>query len=288
MLRGRRDILRNSDVGAIFLSRQSAGASSDRNQVAGVDANFRFVQRAQHQRVPLASRATPGVDGGEMAGKGSVVWNDNFLHTQYSLLSVGDNFRDDIGFIKRRGIRKHFADFGIRFRPEWWRKLGIRELHPHTRYNIYTDQSNTKVTHTNHVAMAWFFERGGYLELQWNPRFERITAPFTIRPDQSFAPGSYGWNEYVLELETDHSRKVSGSALITSGRVLERHAAVDQGRRALPAVVSPDVRRGAAAQRHPPAAADARLRHQPRHHRASATRSTRGRSSTRCCSTTPT
>ena len=132
-----------------------------------------------------------------MAGKGSVVWNDNFLHTQYSLLSVGDNFRDDIGFIKRRGVRKHFVDFGIRFRPEWWRKFGIRELHPHTRYNIYTDQSNAKVTHTNHIAMAWFFERGGYLELQWNPRFERIVAPFKVRPDQAFAPGSYGWNEYV-------------------------------------------------------------------------------------------
>jgi len=216
VLRGRRDILRNSDVGAIFLSRQSAGASSDRNQVAGVDANFRFV-RALSLNGFLSRSWTPGVDGGEMAGKGSVVWNDNFLHTQYSLLSVGDNFRDDIGFIKRRGIRKHFADFGIRFRPEWWRKLGIRELHPHTRYNIYTDQSNTKVTHTNHIAMAWFFERGGYLELQWNPRFERITVPFAIRPDQSFAVGSYGWNEYVLELETDHSRKVSGSALITSG-----------------------------------------------------------------------
>jgi len=216
VLRGRRDILRNSDVGAIFLSRQSAGASSDRNQVAGVDANFRFV-RALSLNGFLSRSWTPGVNGGETAGKGSVVWNDNFLHTQYSLLSVGDNFRDDIGFIKRRGIRKHFADFGMRFRPEWWRKFGIRELHPHTRYNIYTDQSNTKVTHTNHVAMAWFFERGGYLELQWNPRFERITVPFAIRPDQSFAVGSYGWNEYVLELETDHSRKVSGSALITSG-----------------------------------------------------------------------
>jgi hypothetical protein len=216
VLRGRRDILRNSDVGAIFLSRQSAGASSDRNEVAGVDANFRFL-RALSLNGFLSKSWTPGVDHGETAGKGSIVWNDNFLHTQYSLLSVGDNFRDDIGFIKRRGIRKHFADFGIRFRPEWWRKLGIRELHPHTRYNIYTDQSNTKVTHTNHVAMAWFFERGGYLELQWNPRFERITVPFAIRPDQSFAVGSYGWNEYVLELETDHSRKVSGSALVTSG-----------------------------------------------------------------------
>ena len=216
VLRGRRDILRNSDVGAIFLSRQSSEASSDRNQVAGVDANFRF-RRALSLNGFLAKSATPDVDGGQMAGKGSIVWNDNFLHTQYSLLSVGDNFKDDIGFIKRRGVRKHFADFGIRFRPEWWRKLGVRELHPHTRYNIYTDQSNRKVTHTNHVAMAWFFERGGYLELQWNPRFERITVPFAIRTDQSFAPGSYGWNEYVLELETDHSRKVSGSALITSG-----------------------------------------------------------------------
>jgi hypothetical protein len=216
VLRGRRDILKNSDIGAIFLSRQSAGPSSDRNQVAGVDANFRFV-KALSVNGFLAKSSTPGLAGGDLAGKGSVTWNDNFLHTQYSLLSVGDNFRDDIGFIKRRGVRKHFVDFGMRIRPEWWRKFGIRELHPHTRYNIYTDQSNEKVTHTNHVAMAWFFERGGYLELQWNPRFERIIAPFRIRPDQSFAPGSYGWNEYALELETDHSRKVSGSALVTQG-----------------------------------------------------------------------
>ena len=216
VLRGRRDVLGNSDVGAIFLSRQSAGASTDSNQVAGVDANFRFV-KALSVNGFLAKSSSPGVDSGQLAGKGSVVWNDNFLHAQYSLLSVGDNFRDDIGFIKRRGIRKHFADFGIRFRPEWWRKFGIRELHPHTRYNIYTDQSNQKVTHTNHVAMAWFFEAGGYLELQWNPRFERITAPFAIRRDQSFAPGTYSWNEFVFELETNHSRKVSASALITGG-----------------------------------------------------------------------
>ncbi len=216
VLRGRRDIFKNSDIGAIFLSRMSAASSTDRNQVAGVDANFRFVKALSINGF-LAKSSTPGLDGGDLAGKGSVTWNDNFIHTQYSLLSVGDNFRDDIGFIKRRGIRKHFVDFGMRIRPEWWRKFGIRELHPHTRYNVYTNQSNEKVTHTNHVAMAWFFERGGYLELQWNPRFERIFAPFKIRPDQSFAPGTYGWNEYALELETDHSRKVSGSALVTQG-----------------------------------------------------------------------
>jgi hypothetical protein len=216
VLRARHDILGNSDLGAIFLSRQSMDLSTDRNSVAGVDANFRFV-RALSINGFLTRSSTPGVQSGEAAGKGSITWNDNRLHAQYSLLSVGDNFRDDIGFIKRTGVRKHFVDFGIRQRPEWIRRFGIRELHPHTRYNIYTDQSNTKVSHTNHVAYAWFFESGGYLELQWNPRFERIVTPFKVRPDQSFTPGSYGWNEYAIELETNHSRKLSGSALITLG-----------------------------------------------------------------------
>jgi hypothetical protein len=216
VLRGRRDILRNSDVGAIVLSRQSSGLSTDRNTVAGVDTNFRF-RRALSLNGFLAKSSTPGAADGEWAGKGSVALNNNRLHAQYSLLSVGDHFRDDIGFIKRTGVRKHFADFGIRSRPDALRKAGIRELHPHTRWNIYTDQSNVKLTHSNHFGYGLFLENGGYVEVAWNGRFERIVAPFKIRPDQRFAPGSYGWNEYYLELETNHSRKVSGSALITVG-----------------------------------------------------------------------
>jgi len=216
VLRGRRDILRNSDVGAIFLSRTSTGASNDRNSVAGVDANFRF-RHALSINTFLTKSSTPGVTGSEAAGKGSVTWNDNRVHVQYSLLSVGDRFRDDIGFIKRTGIRKHFVDFGVRSRPDVLRKIGIRELHPHTRWNIYTDHSNVAVTHNNHIGIGAFLENGGYVEGAWNGRLERIDTPFRIRPDQRFEPGRYGWDEYYFELETNHSRKMSGSAKIQKG-----------------------------------------------------------------------
>ena len=214
VLRGRREILASSDVGAIFLSRQSSG--DDYNRVVGADANFRFF-RALSVNAFLAKSDTPRVDGGQIAGKGSMTWNANALHAQYSFLTVGDHFRDDVGFIKRTGTRKHFVDFGVRHRPEALRKYGIRELHPHTRYNIYTDQTNVKVSHTNHIAYAVFFENGAVVEAQWNPRFERIAVPFPVRRDQSFAPGAYGWNEYALEIETNHSRAVSASALLTTG-----------------------------------------------------------------------
>jgi small-conductance mechanosensitive channel/CRP-like cAMP-binding protein len=215
VLRGRRDIFNNSDVGAIVLSRQSSGTSGDFNRVVGGDANFRFF-RAFSVNSFIARSDTPGVADGQVAGKASATWNANFLHAQYSFLSIGDHFRDDIGFIKRTGIRKHFVDFGVRPRPERLRKYGIREVHPHTRYNIYTDQSDVKVSHTNHVAAAVFFENGAWFEAQWNPRFERIVMPFKLG-NQAFAPGSYGWNEYALEIESNHSRKISGSALLTTG-----------------------------------------------------------------------
>jgi len=216
VVRGRRDILNNSDVGAIFLSRQSSDNSGDYNRVAGADANFRFL-RALSINSFIAKSDTPGASEGELAAKGSVTWNDNFIHGQYSFLTLGDDFRDDIGFIKRTGIRKHFADFGLRPRPQALRKYGVRELHPHTRFNVYTDQSNVKVTHSNHVAMSVFLENGGNVEFAVNPRFERIAAPFTVRPDQSFAAGQYGWTEYNLLVETNHSRMMSASLDLTTG-----------------------------------------------------------------------
>src|SRR5213078_2778486 len=125
----------------------------------------------------IARSATPGVTGGEVAAKGSITWNANFLHTQYSLLTIGDNFRDDIGFIKRTGIRKHFVDVGVRPRPERLRKYGLRELHPHTRFNVYLDQHNQQVAHSNHVALTTYFENGAWVEYAVNPRFERFVTP---------------------------------------------------------------------------------------------------------------
>ena len=121
------------------------------------------------------SRRRPASTAAQLSGKGSIVWNDNFLHTQYSLL---------IG--RRQLPRRHRVHQADRH-PQALRRLrraaasrrrcasiGIRELHPHTRYNIYTDQSNVKVSHTDHVAMSAFLENGGNIEFAVNPRFERI------------------------------------------------------------------------------------------------------------------
>ena len=215
VVRARRDVLRNSDIGAIFMNRQSS-VSVDYNRVAGADANFRFLKYLSWNSFFVSSH-TPGKAGGELAWKTSLGWEDNFHHYQYSVLNVDEDFQADIGFVRRTGVRKHFVDAGIRPRPEWLRRLGFRELHPHSRLNRYTDLDNDEVTRSDHWAVSLFFERGGFIEYAVNPRMDTLVAPFRIRPETTIPVGRYDWNEYQLTVETDRSRVLSGSATLTNG-----------------------------------------------------------------------
>ena len=215
VVRARRDVLRNSDVGAIFMNRQST-AAGDYNRVVGADANFRFLRYLSWNSFFVKSQ-TPGTAGGELAWKTSLGWEDNFHHYQYSVLNVDEDFQADIGFVRRTGVRKHFVDAGIRPRPAWLRKFGFLEFHPHNRLNRYTDLDNDEVTRNDHWAASLFFERGGFIEYAVNPRMDTLFVPFDIRPDVSIPVGRYEWNEYQLTVETDRSRVLSGSLTLTNG-----------------------------------------------------------------------
>ena len=262
VLRGRRDVLGTSDVGAIFLSRQST-ASGDYNRVYGADANFRFF-RALSLNGFLAKSETPGVVGGELSGKGSIVWNDNFVHTQYSLLSVGDNFRDDIGFVKRTGIRKHFADFGVRPRPAGAAQVRHPRAAPaHALQHLHRSVEREGDAHQPRRDERLLRERR-----QRRVRSEPAVradrgARLPCRPDQSFAVGQVRMDGIQPAGRDEPQPHGVGVARSHHGRVLVGNAAVNQARRDRQAVVPSAVRPGAAAQRHRPAVPDACLRDQP-------------------------
>ena len=217
VLRARGDLLKNSDIGAIVLSRQSWRDGNDYNRVAGVDANFRFLRYLSLNSF-VGRSFSPNVTTGQGTAKGSIGWEDNLTHFQYSLLSIGDNFRDDMGFVRRVGVRKNFFDAGVRPRPAWLRRHGWREMHPHLRLNDFTDQQGNKVSVQNHFGYTFMRENSTQIEFVVEPRFERIDSPFRLRSDKPAIPaGSYEWNQYQVVIETDHSRRLSGSARLTGG-----------------------------------------------------------------------
>lgn len=219
VLRLRRNIGTSSDVGAIFLTRDAVGVSGDYNRVYGVDGNFRLPAEIEWNSYVVRSE-TAGVDGGQYAFRTSLNREGNVHHFTVGVLQIGEGFVDDLGFLRRTGVRKWTLDWGWRPRLESLRTRGIREMHPHIRWSYFEDLDGRVVAKSLHTGYGLFFNDGGYFELSVNPTFERIAEEFRI--DSRIAPipaGSYSWTNWRLSFMTDDSRVVSLGGFYTGGEL---------------------------------------------------------------------
>ncbi len=216
VLRVRRDLFSSSDIGAIVLSRQPSGDSNDFNRVGGVDANFRFFESLSLNGFAARSEA-PGVTTNQNAAKASIGWEDSRKRLQASIMTIGEGFKDDLGFVRRVGVTRQFYDWASFWQPESLRTRGIRQLQPHARIFNYTDPNGDVVSRTGHVANQITWNNGSYFEYAFEPRVEAISTPFTIHPGVIIPPGRYDWNQHLLLFEGDHSRALSGTIRATVG-----------------------------------------------------------------------
>ncbi len=218
VVRLRHDLGRSSDVGTIFMMRQATGSSHDFNRVYGVDSNIRFFGNVDWSSYAVKT-ASPGVTSGQYAWRTSINRSTDFDDLKLGVMSIGNNFNDDLGYYRRIGDRKWFIDTGLRPRVAALQHHGIREMHPHIVWSYYTDQTGRMVAKNLHSGYTLFFNNGGYTEFSVNPQFEAIDAPFTIHAGSpAIPPGGYGWNTYQFRFNSDPSRLLSFSLTgITGG-----------------------------------------------------------------------
>jgi len=211
VLRTRKNILSGSDVGAIFMTRQSTNDAGDYNRVYGADANIRFFGNLDWNSYVIKT-STPGFDDSQYAWRTSLNREGNFFHGKGGVMALGEHFNDELGYYRRTGARKWFTDIGIRPRPTALQRRGIRELHPHIVWNYYTDLSGQMIAKRLHTGNTFFFNNGGYSEVSVNPEYQQIDRPLRLsRHAPTVPPGGYGWNEYQLRFNSDPSRVLSFS-----------------------------------------------------------------------------
>jgi hypothetical protein len=219
VLRLRKNVGGGSDLGFLYMQRQSTENADNYNRVAGIDANIRFRGRLDWNSYLVATR-TPNVSGDQYAARTSLNWEGNFFHGKGGVMTLGDNYNNDLGFYRRTGIKKWFTDIGIRPRPESMRRLGIREMHPHIVWDMYTDQENHMVQKRLHTGYSFFMENGALVEFSYNPAFNLLDRPLRLNPKIDELPaGPYGWNEYGLLAQTDLSRMWSLTSRLTLGEL---------------------------------------------------------------------
>jgi hypothetical protein len=217
VVRVKRDILANSDIGAIFTNRQ-ASSGGDFNRAWGADANFRFGQNFTVNGY-LAQTKTDGDSGDDRAEKITVQWWDNFLRWQTIYSNNQEHFNPEMGF---QGYAQWKGARSIRYvtelHPRPPRNRIVRELLPHYRFLIIMDQAGRTVFKEGHYAfMEVHFQNGSVIEFLYAPFFDRLERPSEIAPGVILPPGGYQYGTWDLQADTDPSKILSAVSIFRRG-----------------------------------------------------------------------
>jgi len=218
VLRVRRDFLRQSDVGGLFINKYQNG--SDSNRTYGVDSNFNFFNYLDLTAY-IVRTETENLSGEDTASDFEISWKDDFFDLYGGHLRIGENFNPEVGFVPRGGINKSVVDVGITPRPEesipW-----LREVKPSVKIDYITGQETSLLeTRAIEAELEFTFSDSSVLSFERESNFERLDEPFEIRSGQFIGVGDYYFDEFAVSYITDKSRMVHTEVGLRSGEFFD-------------------------------------------------------------------
>ena len=208
--RVKRDVLSRSTVGVFLISREKAG-SSDFNRVFGVDSKFVFRKFFTIAGF-LAKSAEPGKMEDSWVASANAKWESDFLLVGMEYLSIDPNFRDDLGYIRRRDIRRFSPS--LAFHPRI-NIRGIRQIEFSGRWDYIVNQKDSLVERADLYIVELTFQSGDVLRISpLQHSFDRLIERSRIKGIRIPA-GDYSWNSYSFQYKSSRKRKFSGSLSFT-------------------------------------------------------------------------
>jgi Domain of unknown function (DUF5916) len=201
--RVRRDLLRNSFIGAIITSRDST-QPGDYNRVYGTDAVFQFYNKIDLTAYYLKS-VTPNVDKNDDARKFSLGYKDNVWSISGGYEKVGDNFNPELGFIRREDNSHYSGDAA--YNPRVERVRQIRDYSLSASYDYYAGVDGHIETRTDSQKFNLEFSNSATLTATANQTLERLKQTFTR---YAIPPGDYHYRDYTIGFNSDRSRLIGG------------------------------------------------------------------------------
>jgi hypothetical protein len=215
VLRLRRDILGNSDIGVLFTNRQATtgGFTDQYNRAFAADANFRLFQQRLLVGSYIAATDEPDVVGDRYAARVSVGWRDRVWDTSAFVKQVGDGFNPGVGYVQRSGIRHGYATLGAH--PEV-PIPHLQEINPYGEVSVITDLDGVLETRDLTAGLGMTLNDGGRISLTYTNTFERLKDVTRIS-GINVAAGDYEFNDAAISYRPSPSSVLSGSVQASHG-----------------------------------------------------------------------
>ncbi len=206
--RGKRDVLARSNVGFFASNRQTSG--SDYNRVVGGDANFTLFKNTDIQGF-LARSFTPGVTKGtfkDYSGRAKYNWFTDIWEVFAEHLYVGDDFQHDVGYMRRRGIRR--SDALVVWEPRPKDFLDVRNFVFRGEVTYLTNTAGRLDTREQIFQMTTRWQTDDSARVNITRTFDRLIQPFDIARGVRLPVGEYLFTDHWVEFEGSGKRQLAG------------------------------------------------------------------------------
>ena len=209
VLRVRRDILRRSNVGAMFTGRSVSRVGPGSNAAYGVDGLFSFHQNLNVSTYWAETR-TPGAGPGndETSHRAQLDYTGDRYGLQLERLAVGEDFNPETGFLRRRDFEQSFGLF--RFSPRPRSIESIRQFFWEGQLDYVTDRQGVLETRQARGRFATELESGDLFDVVYNRNYEFLEQPFPIAPGVTIPPGAYRFDDVEVGYSLGQQHRVSG------------------------------------------------------------------------------
>lgn len=216
ILRLKRDVFARSAIGLMATNRSVSSTGTGSNQAYGMDGAFSLTQDLSLGAY-WARTETTGLSGNDQSYQARVDYNTDRYGARAEFLSVGANFRPEIGFTRRTDINRSVAE--LRFSPRPRGLPSIRKL-TWSASGEYVENGNGAVD--SRIFAGRFgteFESSDQFQLDVLRTYEFLEQPFTPAGSPvAIAPGAYSFDAVTAAMTFGAQRRVSGTVSVLAGQ----------------------------------------------------------------------
>jgi uncharacterized protein DUF5916 len=211
----RRDILRRSTVGVLATHRSNVSGGAGSGDTLGLDGTFAFFDYLTINTY-WAKTKNPGISSDDTSYRGQFNYNGDRYGLQGERMVIGDDFRPEVGFVRRGGIRK--SRFQGRFSPRPRRRFkAVRKFTYQANVDYFANAAGQKESRELAGEVHIDFQNSDRIELNVFDNFELLPAAFPIAKGVTVPAGGYNLRTYHAEMQMGQQRIAAGTAFAEFG-----------------------------------------------------------------------
>ena len=220
VMRIKGDLLRRSSVGLLFTGRSVGQSGSGTNGVFGFDGTFGFYDDLNFNTY-WARSTTNGRTRNDTSYRGQLDYQGDRYGAQLEHLFVGDDFNPEVGFVRRRDMRRSSAL--LRFSPRPKRIRSVRKFSYSGSIDYIENGSGHLETRESAGQFDIEFQNSDRLTLNATSSYEFLPRPFEIAPAITLPIGGYQFDNVHVQMNLGQRRTVSGQFALDRGTFYDGH-----------------------------------------------------------------